>query len=85
MELTSGNISSNTPFKVALAYAANNGNFGLNGTHAITDTSVTLPTPTLLAIGALDAFASGVMSGHIAFIDYYPQRIINPEIAAFSK
>ena len=85
MGLTSGNISSNTLFKAALAYAANNSNFGLNGTNAITDTTVTLPTPNLLAIGALDAFASGVMSGHIAFIDYYPQRLINAEIAAFSK
>jgi hypothetical protein len=84
MGLSSGNISSNTPFKAALAYATNNSNFGLNGTNAATDTSVSLPSPNRLGIGSLEG-ASGFMAGHISFINYYPQRLLNAELAAFSK
>ena len=81
-----GAITTNEIFSSALAYKQNDTSFAAKGVSVSTDTSVNLVTaPSRLAIGSLDNVGSGSMTGHMRRVFYYPQRLSNAEIAAFSK
>jgi hypothetical protein len=59
-----------------------------NGSAALTDTSGTIPTPVGLSIGGLSQAWSGAttyLNGHVAKVMYWPQRLTNNEVQAFSK
>jgi hypothetical protein len=66
-----------------ISYKLNDYGFATNGGAASIDTSVAVPTVSDLSIGSDRGFS--VMSGTIGKIMYYPQRLINAEIQAFSK
>lgn len=70
--------------KIVGAYKANNCGLSSNGVAAITDTSVVLPTPTFLRIGARQD-GGNAWNAPIKRVLYYPQRLTNAEVQAFSK
>ena len=78
----------NTPATACFAYKTNSAAGSVNGTANTTDTSVTLPTVTQVSIGSLNSAWSGAgtyLYGHVQRIQYWPQRLINAEVQAFSK
>lgn len=80
--VSQGNIDfagavANTIYKMAGAYKTNDAAFSVNGSAAGVDTTVTLPTPTSLAIGNL---FSQFFNGHIRRITYYPVRLLDTQL-----
>jgi hypothetical protein len=67
---------------VALAYKANNCALSYNANALVLDNAVGIPAVTQMQIG--NRFGTRI-NGHIASIEYYKQRLTNPEIQAFSK
>lgn len=70
-------VVAGTVYKMAGAYKLNDVAFSVNGATALTDTTVTLPTPNALAIGFL--FTS-YLNGHIRQIAYYNTRLPNAQL-----
>ncbi len=83
MELTRSTIVANTAFKATVTATVNDGNLAFNASLAAGDNSITMPTVTRLTIGG----SGGAVAwfGHIAKISYWPQRLLNAELQAFSK
>lgn len=76
----------NTPIKTALAYKANDVAISCNAGTVQTDNTVTIPTVNAAYIGGAENGAAGVqLNGTVAKIYYYPQRLTNAELQAFSK
>lgn len=76
-------LANNTFCSVVGAYKANSFAFADRGATTSTDTSGNLPTSlTTMTIGSN---ASAWQNGHIAKINYWPQRLTNAEVQAFSK
>jgi hypothetical protein len=71
------------PYKVTLAYAANDATSSFNGSTASTDVSVNLPTPTELWLGSLNA-GSNSLNGLIRRFAYWRARIANARVQAFA-
>ena len=78
-------VTVNTPYRFAGAYKLNSYVGSANGGSNLTDNSGT-PTSGLdvMAIGRVYS-SPIVMNGHIRKLAYYPQRLINAEVQAFSK
>lgn len=74
-----GSVSNNTVSKTALAYKVNDGQTAVNGTAAVVDTSVTIPSVTQARIGSFNA-TNSVLNGHIRNITYYPRRLSQAEL-----
>ena len=66
------------------AYKLNNTAFATNGAAAGTDLAIAVPVVNKLDIGNQLA-GSGVITGWVQKIQYWPQRLINAEVQAFSK
>jgi hypothetical protein len=73
-----GTVSANTPYKITLAYAANDFALCGNGGAVTTDAAGTLPSPTLLRIGSSES--SIFLNGHIRAIAYYNTRLPNTQL-----
>jgi len=77
-------ITANTVFQSAAAYKNNSYAAALNGAGFATDTAGTVPTVSVMRIG--DPTASTTTMGcTVARIYYYPQRLTDNEVTAFSK
>jgi hypothetical protein len=72
-----------TPQRIAVAYAASNYGYVLNGGTVATDASALVNSPTQMAIG--HTANTNQLNGHMQTISFYPQRLTNAEIRAFSK
>lgn len=70
--------------KTCLTYKQNDFAAAFNGAAALTDTSGTVPTLNQMDIGSLLG-ASQFLNSHVQKISYWPQRLTNNEIQAFSK
>jgi hypothetical protein len=81
-QIDAGTVVANTAYKLSGSWATNNCAAAQNGGAAATDLSATIPTPTQLRIGS-----DGTNYGNLwmAKINYWPQRITNAEVSAFSK
>lgn len=79
---TSNFYSVNTAFRAGVAYDANGRSVCLNGGTVGTNTGV-ITAPTSLSLGA--GSISGILNGHTYKLFYYPQRLTNAELQAFSK
>lgn len=81
----SGTITQGAAFKTSFAYKLNS--FGLvrDGGAVATDPLGTIPTVTDFLIGNSGAASNLQLNGHIAKIFYYPQRLTDAEVQAFSK
>jgi hypothetical protein len=77
-----GYTSGNT--KVGFAYKLNNTNFGKDGVSGTTDTTCSVPTSDRLNIGSNQS-SGNFLNGYVQKFFYYPQRLTNAELAAFSK
>jgi hypothetical protein len=66
-----------------LAYKNNDVAFAKNGAATLTDNSAAIPTVNRLQLGMLATFAH--LNGVIKRFYFYPQRLTNSEIQAFSK
>jgi hypothetical protein len=75
--------ANNTSFRLSYAYKANNAAAALKAGTVTTDTSITLPAPNQLGIGNEGGFA--LFNGWISSIRFWPQRLTNAEVQAFSK
>lgn len=79
---TTNNYTVNTAFKAGVSYDANGRSVCLNGGTVGTNTgAITAPTSLSLGAGAI----SGILNGHTYKLFYYPQRLSNAELQAFSK
>lgn len=81
-QIDAGTIVANTAYKVTGAWNTNSCAAAQNGAAAVTDNTATIPTPTQLRIGS---DGTNYASAWIQEIMYWPQRIINAEVEAFSK
>jgi hypothetical protein len=73
----------NSVAKMVAAYKQNSFAFALNGLLAGTDASGTIPTVNQLQIGNE---LNGIFANrHFAKVSYFPQRLTNAEVQAFSK
>jgi hypothetical protein len=75
--------ANNVAATLALAYKADNTNIAASATLSVDDTSGTIPTVDRLEIGSFVGVNS--LNGHISKLMYWPQRLTNAEIQAFSK
>ena len=81
--LTTGALAADTVTNMAYAYKANDFAASRNGGTVATDTSGTLPSPTVLGICSNSA-NSLFLSGHIRSIDYIPARAADFQLQALT-
>ena len=81
-QIDAGTIVADTAYKLSGAWNTNSCAAAQNGAAAVTDNTATIPTPTQLRIGS---DGTNYASAIIQKIMYYPQRIIDAEVQAFSK
>jgi hypothetical protein len=78
------NVAANVTAKYCGAYKANSIAGAVNGVSPVTDATATIPTVTSATIGSARG-ATQFWNGYIREIYYWPQRITNAEVQAFSK
>lgn len=81
-QIDAGTIAANTNYGLSGAWNTNDCAAAINGGSAVTDTSVTIPTVTQARLGS---DGTNYLNGQLQTIRYWPQRIINAEVQAFSK
>jgi hypothetical protein len=84
IDSANGVFTGNTLHKAAIAYKLDNMGFGFDGSFIGSDTAVRIPTVTQMSIGT-NGNATAFMNGHTQKLMYYPQRLTNAELTAFSK
>lgn len=77
-----GSIAEGVAFAGSFAYKLNDCAVSCNAAATTTDTAATMPTVTQAQLGV---HASVYMNGWLKEINYYPQRLTNNEVRAFSK
>jgi hypothetical protein len=82
--LTETTVSATSLLTVCGAYKLNSVAMSAGGKTVKTDSSALVPTVTKMTIGARNSGAS-VLNGHIKNIRYWPQRLTDAEVQAFSK
>jgi len=81
-QIDAGTIDANTAYNLGAAWNTDNCAAAVNGGAAVTDTSATIPTVTQALLGS---DGTNYLNGNIQTLRYWPQRIINAEVQAFSK
>jgi hypothetical protein len=81
-QIDAGTIAANTAYNLGAAWNTNNCAAAVNGGAAVTDTTATIPTVTQARLGS---DGTNYLNGHLQTLRYWPQRIINAEVQAFSK
>jgi hypothetical protein len=81
-QIDAGTIAANTVYNLGAAWNTDNCAAAVNGGAAVTDTSATIPTVTQARLGS---DGTNYLNGHFQTLRYWPQRIINAEVQAFSK
>jgi len=81
-QIDAGTIVANTAYKLGAAWNTNNCAAAVNGGTAVTDTSATIPTVTQARLGS---DGTNYLNGNLQTVRYWPQRIIDAEVQAFSK
>lgn len=80
--LDAGTITANTVYKLGGAWKASSFATAINGAAAVTSASGTLPTVTQARLGSN---STNYFNGHLQNLRYWPQRLTNSEVQAFSK
>ena len=82
-EIKNGTVTANTAFKVAFGYKASNSAISFNATAPTTSANATAPaSATTLGLG--NRAAAVFLNGHLSKAFYYPQRLLNAELQAFT-
>lgn len=79
-----GTLAVGSVFKMTGAYKLDSFAGAINGGAAVTDVSGSIPTG-MTQIGLGNRLGGGYMNGHARRFMYWPQRLTNAEIQAFSK
>ena len=84
-QFSAGTVTANTTFTFASGYKVNAIAASLNAATPATDTSATMPSG--INTATLGCRFNGVnqLNGYLKKVSYYPQRLANAEIQAFSK
>jgi hypothetical protein len=84
-QFSAGTVTANTTFTFASGYKVNAIAASLNAATPATDTSATMPSG--INTTTLGCRFNGVnqLNGYLRKVNYYPQRLTNAEIQAFSK
>ncbi len=80
--LDAGTITANTAYKLGGAWKESSFATAINGAAAVTSASGTLPTVTQARLGS---DGTNYLNGHLQNLRYWPQRLTNAEVQAFSK
>jgi len=81
-QIDAGTLTANSSFGLVGAWTTDNCAAAINGGAAVTDTSATIPTVDRMLIGS---DGTNYLNGQVERISYWPQRLINAEVQAFSK
>jgi hypothetical protein len=81
-QIDAGTIAANTAYNLGAAWDTDNCAAAVNGGVAVTDTTAIIPTVTQVRLGS---DGTNYLNGQIQTVRYWPQRIINAEVQAFSK
>jgi hypothetical protein len=84
--ISAGNLSVSIG-KIASAYKVNDFASSLNGLSAVTDTSGTIPSPTVMTIGShrsISLASTSDLNGTIRRIAFYPTRLPNAQLVALT-
>lgn len=81
-QIDAGTISANTVYLLSGGWYTNDCAAAINGGSVASDTSVTVPTPTQARLGS---DGTNYLNGCLQSLRYWPQRVTNAEIQAFSK
>jgi hypothetical protein len=81
-QIDAGTIAANTAYNLGAAWNTDDCAAAVNGGAAVTDTTATIPTVTQARLGS---DGTSYLNGHLQTVRYWPQRIINAEVQAFSK
>lgn len=79
-----GTTTANAFNRLALGYKVDSFVGAAMGSLATPDVSGVLPTVDRLTLGS-SAVSNNFLNGHVAAIRFYPQRLLNAEVQAFSK
>lgn len=82
VQIDAGTIAANTVYSLGAAWNTDNCAAAVNGDAAVTDATATIPTVTQARLGSN---GTDYLNGHLQNLRYWPQRIINAEVQAFSK
>lgn len=80
--IDAGTIAANTNYGASGAWNTNSCAAAINGATAVTDDSATIPAVTQARLGS---DGTNYLNGWLQNIRYWPQRITNAEVQAFSK
>lgn len=81
-QIDAGTIAANTVYALGGAWNTDSCAAAVSGGAAVTDTSATIPTVTQLRLGS---DGTNYLNGHLQTLRYWPQRLTNAEVQAFSK
>jgi len=81
-QIDAGTIVANTAYKLTGTWNTDSCAAAQNGAAVVTDNTATIPTPTQLRIGS---DGTNYVCAWVQKVMYWPQRIINAEVQAFSK
>lgn len=81
-QIDAGTIAANTAYNLGAAWGTDNCAAAVNGGAAVTDTTATIPTVTQARLGS---DGTNYLNGHLQTVRYWPQRLIDAEVQAFSK
>jgi hypothetical protein len=70
--------------KAAFAYKLDDFAGSVNGSAAVTDTSGTIPTVNILALGSGEVLGTNSLNGYLRRITYYPRRLSDAELQAIT-
>jgi hypothetical protein len=80
--LDAGTIAANTLYKLGAAWKDASYAVAINGAAAVTQASGTFPTATQARLGS---DGTNYLNGHLQSLRFWPQRLTNAEVQAFSK
>jgi hypothetical protein len=81
-QIDAGTIAANTIYNLGAAWTTNNCAASVNGGVSVTDTTAIIPTVTQARLGS---DGTNYLNGQLQTVRYWPQRIINAEVQAFSR
>jgi hypothetical protein len=85
VDIYPGGGVANSVVRNVFGYKVNNFAAATNGGAAVTDTLGNLPTVNQMVIGGLSSSTGQILCGHVQKMSYWPQRLTEAEIRAFSK
>jgi hypothetical protein len=85
VDIYPGGGVANSVVRNVFGYKVNDFAAATNGGAAVTDTLGNLPTVNQMVIGGLSAATGQILCGHVQKMSYWPQRLTEAEIRAFSK